>query len=92
MAENHVEQLNLKVKSQVTPLLLRTAKRSSSRSRAPLSSRNSWMPTANARAYLVQNLAQRQQRAIPFRRRATSREPDSQGTEHGERGRDRCCD
>lgn len=43
------EQLNLKVKSQVPLPPCRTARRSSSRSRAAPSSRSSWMPTASAR-------------------------------------------
>lgn len=44
------EQLNLKVKSQVIYSLVRMEKKYFSRSRAPLSSKNSWMPTARGRA------------------------------------------
>jgi hypothetical protein len=42
----NAEQLNLKVKSQVIILIFRTVRRSFSRSKVALSSRNSWMHTA----------------------------------------------
>ena len=84
------EQLNLKVKSQVSTPLLRMVRRSSSRSRAPLNSKNWWTPTPNARAYFISESAQRQQRPFPLRWWTTPREPDPQGPPHGERRRNRC--
>lgn len=44
------EQLNLKVKSQVTHYSHRMERRSFSRSRAAPNSRSSWMPTARGKA------------------------------------------
>ena len=70
MAENATagaaEQLNLKVKSQVNCKLIRMEKRSSSRSRARPSSRNSWMPIARGKVYFCSYSAECQQRSLPL--------------------------
>jgi hypothetical protein len=64
------EQLNLKVKSQVTPQLYRMDKKSFLKLRALPSSKNLWMPTAKDKVYQLINLAQCQQCPIPVRWRA----------------------
>jgi hypothetical protein len=46
---NPAEQLNLKVKSQVTMLSLRMAKKSSSKSKQPHNSKNLWMHIVNGK-------------------------------------------
>jgi len=79
------EQLNLKVKSQVTPHLSRMEKKSSLKLRALPSLKNLWTPTANAKVYQLINLAQFQQRPIPFRRRAPPLDQNTQRPQHVKR-------
>ena len=83
------EQLNLKVKSQVTPYLPRTEKKSSSKLRALPSSKNLWTPTAKDKVYQLINPAQCQQRPLPFRRRAPAWDQDTQRPQHVKRRWDR---
>ena len=52
------EQLNLKVKSQVTVITLRMEKKFSSKSKTPLNSKNSWMPTVKDNLYFCVHLDQ----------------------------------
>lgn len=86
------EQLNLKVKSQVLIYLYRTVKRSFSKSKAPLNSKNSWMPIVRDKAYLSLYSAQRHQCSFPLWWTETSWEPDPERPQHGERRWNRCRD
>ena len=65
--EGAPEQLNLKVKSQVTTLSFRMEKKCSSRLSQPHSSRNSWMHIANDKVYILLYQACSYQREVPFR-------------------------
>mgnify|MGYP006897220791 CR=1 FL=1 len=77
------EQLNLKVKSQVITSLFRMEKKSSSKSKTPLSSKSSWTPTVNDNLYPLSYSAQVKQCQIPFRRRKAPWKSIPQGPQHG---------
>ena len=67
-------------------------RRSSSRSRALPNSRSWWTPTVRDKAYFCPYSAECEQCEVPLRRRTTPRAHHPQGSQHGERRRDRCGD